>query len=98
MFGQITNKKGDNLYMLTSVSTNKIKPFINVDTWEKCKKLFNGMTIEKEDKHSFTQLVHKKIDEEYNKAEASMRCNSKGWGDDYFMYITIEPLYAQDWE
>lgn len=38
MFDQITNKKGENLYILTSVSTNDIKPYITVDTWAKCKK------------------------------------------------------------
>lgn len=32
MFGQITNKKGENLYILTSVSTNDIKPYFHVDT------------------------------------------------------------------
>lgn len=32
MFDQITNKKRENLYILTSVSTNDIKPYITVDT------------------------------------------------------------------
>nr|UVX92687.1 MAG: hypothetical protein [Bacteriophage sp.] len=43
----------------------------------------------------FAQLIHKDIDEEYHKAEASVRCNRKGWGSDYFKYITIEPLYTK---
>ena len=32
MFDQIINKKGENLYILTSVSTNDIEPYITVDT------------------------------------------------------------------
>lgn len=98
MFGQITNKKGENLYILTSVSTNDIKPYITVDTWAKCKELFTKLTITQEDEHFLTQLVHKEINEEFHKAEASMRCNKKGWGNDFFKYITIEPLYTQAWE
>ena len=95
MFGQITNKKGENLYILTSVSTNDIKPYITVDTWAKCKETLEQMTTEINDDRFFAQLVHKEINEEFNKAEASMRCNRKGWGNDFFKYITIEPLYTQ---
>ena len=98
MFGQITNKKGENLYILTSVSTNDIKPYIKVDTWEKCKEHLEGMTIGVNNSSFFVQLVHKKVDEESHKAEASMRCNKKGWGSDYFVYVTIESLYTQSWE
>ena len=98
MFGQITNKKGENLYILTSVSTNEIKPYITVDTWAKCKETLESMTTEINDDRFFAQLVHKEINEEFNKAEASMRCNRKGWGNDFFKYITIEPLYTQSWE
>lgn len=98
MFGQITNKKGENLCILTSVSTNDIKPYIKVDTWEKCKEHLEGMTIEVNNSSFFVQLVHKKVDEESHKAEASMRCNKKGWGSDYFVYVTIESLYTQSWE
>ncbi len=98
MFDQITNKKGENLYILTSVSTNDIKPYIKVDTWTKCKEMLERMTIEANDDRSFVQLIHKNINEELCTAEASMRCNRKGWGNDFFKYITIEPLYTQTWE
>lgn len=97
MYGQITNEKGEKLYILTSVSTNDIKPYIKVDTWEKCKDLFSRMTIEQDDNRFFAQLIHKEVDEENHEAEASMRCNRKGWGNDYFKYITIEPLYTEAW-
>ena len=98
MFGQITNKKGENLYILTSVSTNDIKPYFHVDTWERCKELFNKMTVKQNDDSFFAQLIHKKINETMQIAEASVRCNRKGWGNDYFQYITIEPLYTGAWE
>lgn len=98
MFNQITNKKGENLYILTSVSTNDIKPYIKVDTWAKCKKTLESMTIEVIDDRFFAQLIHKEVDDEFHTAKASMRCNRKGWGNDFFKYITIEPLYTQSWE
>ena len=98
MFGQITNKKGKNLYILTSVSTNDIKPYITVDTWEQCKEQLEQMIVETDNDRFFAQLIHKKVDEEFHKAEASMRCNRKGWGSDFFKYITIEPLYTKSWE
>lgn len=98
MFDQITNKKGENLYILTSVSTNDIKPYIKVDTWAKCKERLESMTIEVIDDRFFAQLIHKEVDDEFHTAKASMRCNRKGWGSDFFKYITIEPLYTQAWE
>lgn len=48
MYGQITNKKGEELYILTIVSSNEITPFIVVDTWAKCKERLEGMTEEKD--------------------------------------------------
>ena len=45
----------------------------------------------------FAQIIHKNISEETHTAEASMRRNNKGWGCDYFNYITINPLYTEAW-
>lgn len=97
MYGQITNKKGEELYILTIVSSNEITPFIVVDTWAKCKERLEGMTEEKDNSAFLIQLIHKKINEERHLAEASVRCNRKGWGSDFFKYITIEPLYTEAW-
>ena len=97
MYRQIINKKGEKLYILTSVSTNDIRPYIKVSTWEKCKEQLEDITTEKDDDRFFAQLIHKEVNEEFNRAEASMRCNKKGWGSDYFKYITIEPLYTEAW-
>lgn len=98
MYGQITNKKGEDLYILTSVSTNDIKPYIKVDTWVKCKEELERITAEKDGVSFFAQLIHKEVDEENYEAEASMRCNRKGWGSDYFKYITIKPLCIDTWQ
>ena len=98
MFDQITNKKGENLYILTSVSTNDIKPYITVDTWAKCKEQLEQMIVETDNDRFFAQLIHKEVDEKYFTAKVSMRCNRKGWGSEFFKYITIEPLYTQAWE
>lgn len=39
MYSQITNRKGEKLYILTVVYTNDIKPYIKVNTWEKMQRL-----------------------------------------------------------
>lgn len=96
MLEQVTNQNGERLYILISVSTNDIKPYITVDTWAKCKEQLEYITTEKDNSSFFAQLVHKEVNEEFHKAEASMRCNKRGWGSDFFKYITIEPLYTQD--
>ena len=98
MYNQITNKNGENLYILTSVSTNDIKPYITVNTWAKCKEQLERMTVEKDNDMFFAQLIHKEINEEFHKAEASMRCNKKCWSNDFFKYITIKPLYTNAWQ
>ena len=63
MYSHIRNKKGEELYILTVVSTNDIKPYIRINTWEKCKKWFEYMTTEVDNDRFFDQLIHKSIDE-----------------------------------
>lgn len=97
MYTQITNRKGEKLYILTTVDTNDINPYIKVNTWKKCKEQLERMTTEVNNDTFFAQLIHKEVNEEFHKAEASLRYNKKGWGSDYFQYITIEPLYTEAW-
>lgn len=97
MFDQIKNRKGENLYIITVVSTNDIQLLIITSTWEGCMKKLEQMTQEADNDRFFAQLIHKEINEDTHKAEASMRCNKKGWGSDYFKYITIKSLYADAW-
>ena len=91
----LTTTKGEPLYILTGVSTNDIRPYVTVNTWEKCKEKLKQMTTEMDGFIYLAQLIHKEIYEEDHRAEASVRCNRKGWGSDYFKYITIEPLYTK---
>lgn len=91
----ITTTKGEPLYILTAVSTNDIRPYVTVNTWAKCKEQLKRMTTEVNNNSFFVQLIHKEVNEISHTAEASMRCNKKVGGSDYFKYITIEPLYTE---
>lgn len=97
MFDQIKNRKGEKLYILTIANTNSIKPYTYVNTWEECLKKFEECTKKLDNDSFFAQIIHKNISEETHTAEASMRRNNKGWGYDYFNYITINPLYTEAW-
>lgn len=97
MFDQIKNRKGEKLYILTIANTNSIKPYTYVNTWEVCINKFKEATTEMDNDNFFTQVVHKEMDEEAHTAEASMRYNQKGWGPDFFRYMTINPLYTEAW-
>lgn len=93
MSGQLENKKGEKLFILTCVSTNNIRPNILINTWKQCIKSLEMATKEIDNSYSFAQLIHKEINEENHTAKASMRWNRKGWGSDYFKYYFIEPIY-----
>lgn len=94
MYDIARNKNGEKLYILVDIKTNSIKANTYVSTWENVIERFNMLTEENDDSNYFAQLIHKTISE--TGAEASMRCNKRGWGYDYFRYITIEPLYIND--
>ena len=79
MYGQILNRDGEELYLLTLAFTNDIRPYIRVSTWAKCKEQLEQITTETDNDVFFAQLIHKEVNEEFHKAEASMRCNKKGW-------------------
>lgn len=97
MYSQVKNTKGKDLYIITIVYTNNIQPNIIANTWEGCVKRLEQITQESDNDRFFAQLIHKEINEDTHRAEASMRCNKIGWGNDYFQYITIEPLYTEAW-
>ena len=97
MFDQIKNRKGEKLYILTITNTTSIKPYTYVNTWEECLKKFKKCTKELDNASFFAQVIHKNISEETHTAEAEMRRNHKGFGYDYFNYITINPLYTEAW-
>ena len=94
MFEQLKNSKGEQLYLLIKISTNDIKPYTKVCTWEKALEMLDSYTTEVDNESLFPQLIHKEINSEFHTAEASMRQNFKGWGSDFFTYITIKPIYG----
>lgn len=94
MYDIAKNKNGEDLYLLVDVKTNSIKPYTYINTWVKVMEKFEALTEENDDTNYFAQIVHKIISK--TGAEASMRCNKRGWGYDYFRYITVEPLYIND--
>ena len=94
MFEQLKNSKGEKLYLFVKISTNNIKPYTKVCTWERSLENLNSFTTEVDNETLFSQLIHKEINTEFYRAEASMRQNFKGFGSDFFTYITIEPIYG----
>lgn len=97
MSDYIKNSKGERLYLLIMVNTNTIEPYTEVRTWEEAIASFNVLTAERNDDQFFAQLISKEINNDYFKAKAIMRKNHKGWGCDFFTYITIEPLFSRNW-
>lgn len=97
MFSQIQNTKEEKLYIFTISNTNSIKPYIYVNTWEKCLKKFEEYTKELDNNSFFAQIIHKNSSKETYTAEVLIRRNNKGYGCDYFNYITINPLYTDAW-
>ena len=94
MLEQLKNSKGENLCLLIKVDTNSIRPYTKACTWKNALSSLDSFTTEVDDENFFAQLINKEINEEFHRAVASMRCNKKGWGADYFSYITINPLYG----
>ena len=75
------------------MSTNDIEPQTKISTWEKCMEMFESMTTEINNDRFLARLISKDIIENMY-AKATMLCNRKGWGNDFFKYITIEPAYV----
>ena len=94
MFEQLKNSKGERFYLFIKVDTNSIKPYTKVCTWKDALSSLDSFTTEVDNETFSAEFINKEINEEFHRAEASMRCNKKGWGSDYFSYITIEPLYG----
>lgn len=97
MTDYIKNSKGERLYLLIMVNTNTIKPYVEVRTWNEAIASFNELTVERNDEQYFAKLISKEINKDSFMAKAIMIRNHKGWGCDFFTYITIAPLSSRDW-
>jgi hypothetical protein len=89
---QLTNQKGEKLYLLTIVKTNEVtSPFTSLVTWEKAQKRFANFTEEREDDSWSKKIV--KLQKTESRLYAVMITNQKGWGSDYFEIFSLEPAY-----
>ena len=61
MYSQIKNTKGEDLYIITVISTNDIQPLIITSTWEGCIKKLEQITLEADNDRFLAQLIHKEI-------------------------------------
>lgn len=56
MFSQIKNTKGEDLYIITVVSTNDIQPHVTASTWEGCIKKLEQLTLEVDNDRFFAHF------------------------------------------
>jgi hypothetical protein len=89
---QITNQKGEKLYLLTIVRTNEVTmPFTSLVTWDEAQRRFNNFTREREDDSWSKKIV--KLQKTESRLYAVMITNQKGCGPDYFEICSLQPAY-----
>ena len=92
---QLQNKKGEDLYLLVITESKEFnRPSIRVNTWEKVTKGFEDLIKEVNNEDWFIKQVKVERNPEYHTMEATLLCNHKGWGSDFFRVITIESAYS----
>ena len=98
---QITNKKGEELYLFVRTSSKEFnRPFITIKTWEDAIKLLHDHITERDDDLWYSKCINvtiKDSDENNKSASAQMVRKQKGWGGDYYEEISIEPAYDFYW-
>lgn len=88
---QLKNRKGEDLYILTITKSNDFSnPYIGIDTWEKVTKSFDDLIQEVDDDNWLVKQVKVSKSDEYHRWEATLLCNHKGWGSDFFKVVKIE--------
>lgn len=89
---QLTNKKGEKLYLLTIVKTNEITvPSTSLVTWEEAQKRFSNFTREQDDDSCSKKIV--KLQKSESRLYAVMITNRRGWTTDYFEIFNLQPAY-----
>lgn len=89
MYTLLYDNNQEPLYLFTLVKTNDIKPLIRIANWGRCMKMLSNHTVERNDERFYNHVIHQEIVENES-AEASCLCNKRGWGNDFFTYITIK--------
>lgn len=89
---QLTNQKGEKLYLLTIVKTNEVTiPFTSIVTWDEGMKRFQTFTREQEDDNWSKKVV--KSQKYESRIYAVMITNQKGLGPDYFEVFSLQPAF-----
>lgn len=92
---QLKNAKGEYLYLLVITNSNEFSsPHIKVNTWDKVIKDFEDLIQEVDDTSWSVKQVKVERLPEYHRMKATLLCNHKGWGGDFFRVITIESAYC----
>lgn len=90
MFDHIKNKKGEPLFLLVITESRVQQPFIRVCTWEKAQDIFINTTTEVDNENWIIRQL--KMERKDNWLKATLLCNHKCWGRDYFKFVCVEPL------
>ena len=92
---QLRNSKGEDLYLLVITDSNEFNsPHIKINTWDNVVKSFEDLIQEVENESWSVKQIKVERNPEYHRMEASLICNHKGWGGDFFRVITIESAYC----
>ena len=91
----VTNSKGEALYVMVISDTNDAtNPHVSLKTWDNVVKYFNELVVDLDTDSWYVKVINRNIDTENHTAHASMVCNHKGWGGDFFRVVTIKPAIA----
>lgn len=91
---QLQNKKGEDLYLLVITESKEFNaPHIKINTWESVTKSFEDLIKEVDNENWLVKQVKVERNPEYHRMEATLLCNHRGWGSDFFRVITIEAAY-----
>lgn len=90
----LKNQKGEEMYQVIITSSKEFdSPKIRTNTWEKCVKDFEELIQEVENDNWSVRQVKVNRLPDYHRMEATLICNHKGWGGDFFKHIYIDSVW-----
>lgn len=87
----LTNKKGEQLFMVTKSTSNDIVPFARVMTWKKAVEFVSHFNNDIDDDKHYRKVIQYKHREHY--IELTYMQNDKGWGSDYMVKIIVNVVF-----
>lgn len=92
---QLKNEKGEDLYLLVITNSDEFSsPHIKINTWDNVVKSFEDFIQEVENESWSVKQIKVERNPEYHRMEASLICNHKGWGGDFFRVIEVSSAYC----